>query len=67
MQLSRCDCFSPSLRLLSSTVDLLTVKFQANKQPRLTNSPLPIGPSDGSAGSYSSSKPCIALYPLVGY
>jgi len=40
--------------ILLSAVDLVTLKFQADKHPILTTSPHPVGPSASSAASSTS-------------
>ena len=48
-----------------STVDLVTLKFQANKRPPLAISQQPIGPPATSANSSTGQKPCTALYTFL--
>jgi hypothetical protein len=47
-----------------SAVDLVTLKFQADKHPILTTSPQPVGPSASSTASTSQTH---ALYYLTLY
>jgi len=44
-----------------NTVDLVTVKFQANTHPPLATSPHPVGPSTRTANSSTGQKPCNAI------
>jgi len=67
-RLGASQCFSHSvvfgLALLSTsinTVDLVTLKFQANEHPLLATSPHPVGPSASFANSYTGQKPFTAL------
>jgi len=49
------------------TVDLDTLKFQANKHPHLATSPRPIGSFASATNSSTGQNPCNALYKANGF
>lgn len=54
--------FSLLLSATVTTVDLVTLKFQANLHPPLATSRHPAGPSASSSNSSTGQKPCTAIY-----
>ena len=62
------SCLACSLpRPRKSTVDLVTLKFHANKHSPLATSAYTVGPSASSTNSSTGPNPCTALYKAKGF